>query len=66
MVNDHVCTLSLSLSGETANGAYPGLTVETMAKICRSAEIGEVVENRGYFPSRLMQDVISFMHVCEL
>ncbi|MEW5302336.1 MAG: hypothetical protein WDW36_005135 [Sanguina aurantia] len=31
---------AVMLSGETANGAYPGLTVETMAKICRSAEIG--------------------------
>lgn len=26
------------LSGESANGKYPALTVETMQKICREAE----------------------------
>ena len=29
------------LSGESANGAFPDTAVATMAKICRSAEIGE-------------------------
>ena len=29
------------LSGESANGAFPDIAVATMAKICRSAEIGE-------------------------
>ena len=29
------------LSGESANGAFPDIAVETMSKICRSAEIGE-------------------------
>jgi len=31
------------LSGESANGAFPDTAVATMAKICRSAEIGTSV-----------------------